>query len=259
MANLITIEREQHSASIWLKREDALNALNLELIEELRRAIKDLSDDNLSSPLRFLLLRSSTEKAFVAGADIKTMLSADRATIGNLISAGQSLMNQIEAVPFPVIAAIRGAALGGGLELALACDVIIASTKSKIGLPEVGLGLIPGFGGTQRLIQRVGIGRAKRLILSGEIVDGEEAFKLGVVDLLANDQEFDQILIKFTQNFLVKSPVAAREAKKLVSHLACTELKQTLDLEVESFLKIFQTKEAKEGLSAFVEKRAAKF
>ncbi|RIL05799.1 MAG: crotonase, partial [Proteobacteria bacterium] len=168
-------------AEVTINRPQSLNALNADVLGGL---ILHLDKLLLNQELRAVIITGAGEKAFVAGADIHTMAQLGPRPIADYVELGQRAMRRIESFPRPVIAAVNGYALGGGLELAIACDIIIASKAAKLGQPEVNLGIIPGFGGTQRLLQRCGIGAAKRLVLSGEIIGADEAYNLGIVDQL---------------------------------------------------------------------------
>ncbi len=252
----IKVLRSAPIGEILVNRPKALNALNADVLQALNLAVTKL----LSDPaLRVILIRGEGEKAFVAGADIPGMAVLGPRAIADYVELGQRAMRVIETARVPVIAAVHGYALGGGLELALACDVILASKAAKLGQPEVNLGIIPGFGGTQRLIQRCGIGTARRLILSGEMISGEEAFQLGLVDKLCEPAEFNEMVEKFVATVAAKAPLAVQGAKRVLRSSQETALLSGLRHEVEEFLHLFGTADREEGMSAFVQKREAKF
>jgi enoyl-CoA hydratase len=231
-----------------------MNALDRPTLEELRDRLLELRDD---AEARVVLLRGSGEKAFVVGADIKYMsgLGSDEARewgeLGH--NAGQLL----ETMPKPTIAAINGFALGGGCELALACDLRYASSTAKLGQPEINLGIIPGWGGTQRLARVCGLGVAKELILTGRLVGAEEAERIGLVNGIA-DPVLDRALD--TARLLAsKSPLALAAAKRAVNHSLQGDHPESLQREADEFGGLFETEDATEGLTAFAEKREPRF
>jgi enoyl-CoA hydratase len=248
--------------TITIKREDALNALNHEVLLDLRSALEELYsktvDDGAYSECRVVVIRGSG-KAFVAGADIKFMQGASKEEFAQFISLGQEVMKKIEALPLPVIAVVDGFALGGGMELALSCDIILATERAKFGLPEVGLGLIPGFGGTQRLIKRVGTGKAKRLIFSGDILKGEDANPIGICDLYVLSAALEERLNQLTSSIISKAPLAIAAAKAAIEASEHDVKIQGLDVELKNFFSLIPTSDTKEGLVAFLEKRKADF
>ena len=235
-------------------RPEAMNALDRPTLEELRDRLLELRDD---PGARVVVLTGSGEKAFVAGADIKYMggLGAEEALewgeLGH--NAGQLL----ETMPKPTIAAINGFALGGGCELALACDFLYAARGAKLGQPEVGLGVIPGFGGTQRLMRRVGIAKAKELILTGDMVDADEALRVGLVNGIA-DPVLDKAL-EVARLLASKGPLALAAAKRALNHALQGDRVENLQGEAAEFGSLFASEDAKEGLTAFVEKREPRF
>lgn len=243
--------------TIEIRRESALNALNVDVLEGLSEAVAAAS--NHPEKVRAILLRGAGEKAFVAGADIKHMMNASRSELFRFVELGHRVMREIECSPTPVIAVIQGHSLGGGLELALACDLIIASSAAKFGQPEVKLGLIPGFGGTQRLCQRVGIGGAKRLILTGEPITADEAFRLGIVDYLVPPSELDTTAREVAHQIASRGAASISTAKQAIEQFYLQAKLAGLRFEAEAFAARFTTDEAREGLAAFVEKRPAKF
>ena len=245
----IDVARHGAVAVVTVDRAEALNALDVETLTELRDRLFALAGDDA---VRAVVLTGAGEKAFVAGADIKYMsgLDADGAKAWGAL--GHEAARLLETMPKPTIAAVNGFALGGGCELALACDLRYASSRAKLGQPEINLGIVPGWGGTQRLARVCGIGVAKELIYTGRTVDAEEALRIGLVNAVA-DPALDHAL-EVAQALAAKSPVALALAKRLVN-LAPSGL----DAEVEGFGELFSSEDAKEGLSAFVEKREPRF
>ncbi len=259
----VSISYKDLVATIEIRREAQLNALSSEVLGGLSAAIAELEKQcrgpQAYERVRVVLLRGAGEKAFVAGADIKQMKSASPAELREFTALGQRVMRELESLPLPVIAVVHGFALGGGLELALAADIIVASTKAKLGQPEVKLGLIPGFGGTQRLIARTGIGRAKKLIYTGDDVTAEEAYALGIVDILSAPEELEAAVSKLTYAITARSPLAVAAAKRAIEEHTAPAKIPGLRREAEEFLALFQTKDAAEGLDAFVSKRKPNF
>jgi len=236
-------------AEAIITREESLNALNLALLKDLEEAIAKLRDTSLAD-CGLLTLAGAGEKAFVAGADIKLMAES---------GLGQRVMCALETLPIPVIAIVDGFALGGGLELALACDLIVAEEQAKLGQPEVNLGLIPGFGGTQRLAARVGIGAAKKLIYTALPIKAEEAYRIGLVDELVARGAAQEAVNTIAETILTKGPIAMKFAKQAIEEGYRASKKQGLTVEAELFLELFKFEDTKEGLNAFTEKRKANF
>lgn len=245
---------ENETALIAIQRPEALNALNDQLLYEISLAT-GLAEADMN--VRALII-TGTGRAFIAGADISNLSNLSDVYMGREASlSGQELMNTIAALPFPTIAAINGFALGGGLELALACDLRVASTTARMGLPEVGLGLIPGYGGTQRLPRLIGMGRALDLILTGRHINAEEALQLGLVNRVAEDaltaaKELAVLCLK-------NAPIALGLAKEAVVRGLDLTLNQGLEIEADMFGMVVTTEDMKEGTSAFLEKRKAEF
>jgi enoyl-CoA hydratase len=245
---------EDGVAIITIDRPDALNALNGEVLLELSYAF-ELAESDLS--VKALIL-TGTGRAFVAGADISNLSNLADAFSGREAAlAGQDVMNTLAALPFPTIAAINGFALGGGLELALACDLRVASDKARLGLPEVGLGLIPGYGGTQRLPRLVGVGRAMDLIFTGRHVMADEALQLGLINRVSDDAL--QTAKELAAQILKNAPVALGLAKEAILRGSDVTLPQGLEIEADLFGIVTTTEDMKEGTSAFLEKRAPQF
>ena len=251
---MIRVDREQAVAVLTVDRQDALNALDVETLTELRDRLREAARDDA---VRVIILTGAGEKAFVAGADIKYMsgLGVDEAKAWGAL--GHEAGRLLETMPKPTIAAVNGFALGGGCELALACDVRYAASSARLGQPEVNLGIIPGWGGTQRLARVCGLGVAKDLIFTGRTVDAEEALRLGLVNGV-----HDPVLDKARETaelLAAKSPVALRLMKELANRALGGDHGGNLRAEGETFGELFASDDAKEGLAAFVEKRAPVF
>lgn len=254
--NTVKVSQTAGVVEIVVNRPQALNALNVDVLQGLILAFEKLDKD---SSVRAIVITGEGDKSFVAGADINWMVDLGPRAISDYVELGQRAMRTVECSRVPVIAAVNGYALGGGLELALACDVIIASEKAKLGQPEVNLGIIPGFGGTQRLVQRSGIGAARRLIYSGEIIGAAEAYALGLVDKVVPHEAHKEEVKKYAATVASKAPLAVQGAKTVIRQSQEQPLLSGLRLEVEGFLDLFQTSDREEGMRAFLEKREARF
>ncbi|MCE9499461.1 MAG: enoyl-CoA hydratase/isomerase family protein [Leptospira sp.] len=240
---------------IEIFRPDALNALNEELLIELEKGIIELEKKEES---RVFILTGSG-KAFVAGADISKMKNFDERGGAEFSGTGQRVFNRIQNSNLVSIAAINGFALGGGMELALACDIRIASNAARMGLPEVSLGLIPGFGGTQRLSRLVGIGKANELIMTGDMLSAEEAYRIGAVNRIASPEELISTSIAMAKTILTRGPRAVRVAKRVIREGLDLAFEKGLELEKKEFGGSFGQAESGEGLAAFLEKRKPNF
>jgi len=251
---LIRVEREDALALVTIDRPEALNALDVGTLTELRDRLRELADDEST---RAVILTGAGEKAFVAGADIKYMSGLDVGQAKEWGALGHDAGRLLETMPKPTIAALNGFALGGGCELALACDIRYAASNAKIGQPEVNLGIIPGWGGTQRLARVCGLGVAKELIFTGRIVDAEEALRIGLVNAV-HDPVLDKA--RETAGLLAsKSPIALRLMKDLANRALGGDHTANLEAEGETFGELFSSEDAREGLTAFVEKREPNF
>jgi enoyl-CoA hydratase len=250
----LTCNIEDQVALVTLNRPQVLNALNHQVFSDLKELFSQLADD---PAVRVILLTGSGEKAFAAGADIGELTRLDRAMGQSLSQRGQAIFRQIETCGKPVIALLNGFTLGGGCELALACTLRIASSTAQIGLPEVRLGLIPGYGGTQRLARLIGPSAALKLLLTGERVDAAEALRLGLVDEVVPS---DQLLARgrqLAQSILQVAPLAVTACLEAVHEGADRDLDSALRLESRIFGKLCETADAAEGTRAFLEKRPA--
>jgi len=253
----LTYEVEGASAIITLSREKALNALNRQTLVELLAALHAASDD---LEVRGIILTGAGEKAFVAGADIAEMVELGVHDAHSLSALGHAIGELIERLSKPVIAAVHGFALGGGCELALACDFIYATPKSRFGQPEVNLGVMCGFGGTQRLPRRIPPGRAMELILTGDLIDAEEALRLGLVNKILPDRaallaEAKATVAKIAQ----KGPQAVAASRRAVRRTDELSLSAGNELEQQLFASLFATHDQKEGMQAFLAKRPPAF
>ncbi|MDG1350289.1 MAG: enoyl-CoA hydratase-related protein [Crocinitomicaceae bacterium] len=252
----ISIEISEGIGVLTINRPKQLNALNKQTIEEAHKALKNLEAD---SNVGVIILTGAEDKAFVAGADIKEFADFSIAQGGTLAQEGQRLLfDFVEHYSKPVIAAVNGFALGGGLELAMAAHIRIASSNAKMGLPEVSLGVIPGYGGTQRLAQLVGKGKANEMIFSAGMISAEEAATCGLVNSVVPQESLMETVKKLASKILRNSPMAIRSAIKAVN-AGYTSGKNGYEVEIEEFAKCFGTEEFKEGTTAFLEKRKAKF
>lgn len=252
----LSLQKEQKVALLTIERPKQLNALNRATIEELHQALAALREDD---SIRVVIITGSGEKAFVAGADIKEFADYSVQEGSELAARGQQLLfDYIDHFNKPVIAAVNGFALGGGLELAMACHMRVASTNAKLGLPEVSLGVIPGYGGTQRLAQLVGKGRALEMISTAAMVDAARAYEMGLVNAV---YDLDQVLAeaqKLAQRIIKNSGQAIESAIKCVN-AGMREDINGYQVEIEEFGKCFGTEDFKEGTQAFLEKRKAQF
>jgi enoyl-CoA hydratase len=259
MAEFSTIifEQEGPVAQITINRPDKLNALNIDVIGELGIAIfEEIGDD-----VRVLVITGAGDKAFVAGADISPMAEMSPQDALEFSRQGQLLFSAMEKMSLVTIAKVRGFALGGGCELAMACDLIVATAGAKFGQPEVNLGIIPGFGGTQRLVRRVGLPVALDMLLCGRgrTLSGEEAFSLGLVSRVVSDERLDDEVAKMIKSILACGPQAVAETKRLCRQSLEMSLEAGLASEAAAFANSFATAEAEEGITAFLEKRQAEF
>ena len=249
-------EAKESVAIITVNRPDKLNALNGPTMSELRQLLKMIKND---SAVNIVIITGAGDKAFVAGADINELNKLDVLSGKEFTESGQEVFNLIENLGKPVIAAVNGFALGGGCELALACHIRLASEKAKFGQPEVNLGVIPGYGGTQRLARLVNSGRAIEYILTGNMIDAEEAFRIGLVNRIYPHDELMAKAWEMAKTIVTKGQIAVRMALKAV--VSCDELseKEGQNLEASLFAVCCGTDDFKEGTSAFLQKRKPEF
>lgn len=252
----IRVEWDGDIVVVSVDRQDKLNALNAEVVSELGEVFSSIADDD---QVRGVILTGAGNKAFVAGADIGELARMDSVSGVRVSRQGQDVFRRIERFPKPVLAAVGGFALGGGCELALACHLRVASRNARFGLPEVGLGIIPGYGGTVRLTRLVGLGRALELTLTGEMIDADRALAMGLVSaVVERDALLDEskaLMRKITKN----GPVAVRLALESIYHALDTATAEALDLESSLFGLLASTEDMKEGMAAFMEKRSPSF
>ena len=250
------LERSGAVATIRLDRPKALNALDAATLRELARALREVRRD---AGIRALLVTGAGDKAFCAGADIAAMAAMPGVAGHDYARLGHEVLARLDALEIPVVAALNGVALGGGLELALACDLVVAAERAKVGLPETSLGLIPGFGGTQRLTLKVGLGRARELIYLGRVLTATEARALGIVERVVSDDRLAEEAQALAAALAARAPIALREAKRATRAAAEALLAPGLRYEVEAFAVAFATEDRVEGLRAFLEKRPAEW
>lgn len=256
-----TILLEQKSPGVWVltvNRPESLNALNSTVLNEMGEALRQIGEFPFDAA-RALVITGAGEKAFVAGADIKEINSLNENQALTFAQRGQSIFHELTLLKIPVIAAVNGFALGGGCELALGCDFIYASENAKFGLPEVSLGLIPGFGGTVRLARAVGQRRARELTYTGNMVSAQEALTLGLVNKVVPAGELMATVMKTVDAILSKAPLAVGAAKKSINQAWDLDVEAAQRNEAEIFADLFNSEDVKEGTSAFIEKRKAQF
>lgn len=255
MAELLLTEAKQGVLTITLNNPKTMNALNKQMLLELDTAVDAaLTEDSVR-----VIVLTGAGKAFVAGADIGEMSNMDPMEAKEFSKLGASVFSKIENAPKPIIAAVNGFALGGGCELAMACDFRIASQKAKFGQPEVGLGITPGFTGTQRLPRLVGLGKAKELIFTGQIIPAEEAYRIGLADQIVEPDELMNTALQIADKIAANSASAVALSKESINNGVQTDMNTAIDLEVSLFALCFSTKDQKEGMKAFLEKRKPDF
>lgn len=256
MTTTVLSEREGAIAVLTLNRPDKLNALDAELLRELDATLEKLAADPSVS---CAILTGAGDKAFAAGADIAAMAGMGTEQARAFSEMGHRVCSRIEKAPFPVIGAVNGFALGGGCEIALACDFLYASDKAKLGQPEVNLGVIPGFGGTQRLARRVGVARARELCYTGDLVGAEEALRIGLVNAVVPHAELLTKVREVANKIASKGRLAVGQCKRVLFSGADVPIDVANALETQSFAVLFGTKDRAEGMKAFLEKRKAAF
>ena len=256
----LSLEKTGDFASLTINRPEKLNALNLQVLGELEACLTSLREEALGLAIKGLILTGAGERAFIAGADIKEMADMDSEKARTFGELGQKVTLMLESLPIPVIACVNGHALGGGCEMAMGCDFIYATESAVFGQPEVKLGLIPGFGGTQRLARLVGRQRAREIIYSGRMVLAPEALQIGLVlKLFPTQKELMQAAFQGLEAISKASPLAVATAKKVINQGCDLTVEQGLSEEASQFSAIFNSRDMREGTRAFVEKRPPQF
>ena len=251
----VILEKEGHLAIVTINRPKALNALNSATLKDLNTVLDDLEKDN---NIYVVILTGAGEKSFVAGADIAEMKDLNEAQGKEFGELGNKVFLRIENLNKPVIAAIQGFALGGGCEISMACDIRIASEKAIFGQPEVGLGITPGFGGTQRLARIVGLGKAKEIIYTAQNIKADEAYRIGLVNKVVPLEDLMAEAKKTASKIMANAPVAVRLCKDAINRGMQVSIDKAVNIESEDFGKCFATEDQTEGMSAFLERRKEK-
>ncbi|MGL4772367.1 MAG: short-chain-enoyl-CoA hydratase [Clostridium sp.] len=254
--NNVLLEKNDHLAIVTINRPKALNALNSETLKDLNTVLDDLEKDN---NIYAVILTGAGDKSFVAGADIAEMkdLNEEEGKAFGLL--GNNVFRRLENLDKPVIAAISGFALGGGCELAMACDIRIASEKAKFAQPEAGLGITPGFGGTQRLPRIVGEGKAKELIYTGDMIKADEALRIGLVNKVVAVEALMEEARAMAGRIIANAPIAVKLCKDAINRGMQVDIDKAIVIEAEDFGKCFSTEDQTEGMTAFVERREKNF
>ena len=253
----IIVTKDGAVATIAINRPEVLNAIRYETMLEIQDALDGIAGDDA---IRVVVLTGAGDKAFVAGGDISVMAKgAGYLDVLHTLPEGQQITWNIEHFRKPVIARINGIALGGGTELALCCDIRVAADTAVMGVPEINLGIIPGYGGTQRLPRVVGVGMAKKLVLSGEHIKAEEAYRIGLVDMLVPKAELDDAVAKLAKRIASKSPIALAMGKEAINMGVQADLRTGLSIEARYFSLCFGSQDRVEGMNAFLEKRKPAF
>lgn len=254
--SFVGLDRQGSIATVTINRPDKLNALDASVLSQLHSTFDGLVR-SVDAPRAVVL--TGTGKAFVAGADIASMAELTPTAAKSFADLGHRLGALLEKAPFPIIAAVNGFALGGGCELALACDFIYASDKAKFGQPEVKLGVIPGFGGTQRLARRVGLGLARELVYTGDMITAQRAFEIGLVNAVFSPEELLPKSLETARKIAETGPLAVTSAKRVFLRGEDMSLVSANELEATAFAALFGSEDQREGMKAFVEKRPAGF
>ena len=255
MLKTVKLEKKDKIAILTISRPEALNALNAQVIGDLEEAVAMIEKDSDAAAL----IITGEGRSFVAGADIGEQAVLDLEGGRDWGRRGSALMRRIELLQIPTIAAVNGFALGGGCELALACDIIIAGKKAIFGLPEVGLGITPGFSGTQRLPRRVGIGKAKELIFTGAMINADEALNIGLANKVTEQEDLMAEAEAMAQAITKNAPLAVKYSKAAIARGMEVDIDAGIAIENELFAMCFASRDQKEGMQAFLEKRPASF
>ncbi|MBE6225218.1 MAG: short-chain-enoyl-CoA hydratase [Bacteroidales bacterium] len=251
----LIVEKQDAVCIVKINNPQAMNALNSTVLGELDAAFSEIGKD---ADVKAVII-TGEGRAFVAGADISQMSTMSAAEGKAFGEQGAAVFRKIEQLPVPVIAAVNGFALGGGCELAMACDIRIASVKAKFGQPEVGLGITPGFSGTQRLPRIVGMGIAKELIYTADIIDAAEAYRIGLVNKLAEPETLMEEALKMANKIASKAPIAVRYSKEAINTGIQTDMDSAIAIEANLFGLCFASEDQKEGMAAFLKKEAPQF
>jgi enoyl-CoA hydratase len=254
--NILFEVKDDGVALLTVNRPKALNALNPQTLDEIDRAIDEVEQND---KIKVLVITGAGDKAFIAGADITEFPKMNALQAYKFAEKGQNVFFRLEQLPKPVIACVNGFALGGGCELAMSCDFIYASEKAKFGQPEINLGIIPGFGGTQRLARLVGRAKAKELCMTGEMISAEEAKNIGLVAKIFPAESLLDETLKIASALAQKSQIAIRAIKRVIDEGIGSDLRTACQLEVNAFALTFVSEDAREGVQAFLEKRKASF
>lgn len=254
--NNILLQKEAGIGLVTVNRPKQLNALDRNTVEELSELIDLIKADD---EIKVIILTGAGNKAFVAGGDIGFMQNLTPMEAREFACFGQGVLRKLESMPKPVIAAINGFCLGGGCELAMACDFSIASSNAKFGQPEVGLGVTAGFGGTQRLPRLIGVGRARQLLYTGETIDAQEALRIGLVNAVVPENDLMDYVINIARKIISKGQVAVRFSKAAINNGMQTDIDRAMTIEADIFGLCFSTEDQKEGMKAFTQKRAPQF
>ncbi|MDD3789768.1 MAG: enoyl-CoA hydratase-related protein, partial [Petrimonas sp.] len=246
----IIIQKENHVATVTINEPDKLNALNTQILNELNSAFDILAAD---TDVRVIII-TGADRSFVAGANIQEMAGMNYEEAKAFGEFGSSVFRKIETCPQPVIAAVNGFALGGGSELALACDIRIASEKAKFGQPEVGLGITPGFSGTQRLARLIGFAKAKELIFTGKVITAADALEIGLVNQVVAPESLMDEVKAMAESIAKQAPIAVQKSKEAINNGWDLPIEEGIDLEVDLFARCFETEDQKNGMTAFLKK-----
>jgi enoyl-CoA hydratase len=251
----VYLEKQDNVAILKFNRPQVMNALNSEVLQELEEKLETIKRDEEI----YAAIITGNGKAFVAGADISEMIHKTPDEARKFAELGLKVFRKIELMEKPIIAAVNGFALGGGCELAMSCDIRIASEKAKFGQPEVGLGITPGFAGTQRLSRLVGMAKAKELIFTADLIKAEEAERIGLVNKVVKEEELMPEALNMANKIISKAQLAVRYAKTSINRGNETDIETGMEMEKQLFALCFASKDQKEGMSAFLEKRKANF
>lgn len=247
----VDFEEDGYVGLMTINRPKALNALNADVLKDIEAAFDAVDLDRI----RVIIITGAGEKSFVAGADIAAMSTMTKEQGEQFGKFGNDIFRKIETFPIPVIAAVNGFALGGGNELAMSCDIRICSDNAVFGQPEVGLGITPGFGGTQRLARLIGVGKAKEMVYGARNIKADEAYRLGLVNAVYTQEELMPAAKKLAAGIAKNAPIAVRNSKKAMNEGLQVDMDQAIVIEEKAFGDCFETEDQKEGMTAFLEKR----